>query len=81
MGQINKSVCSWHAFPDKSNVCELGRELPEWSTFQVLRSKVGSKPYQQTLDKAGKACQGQTLAYYGNTQITVVKSFIVQAPG
>jgi hypothetical protein len=27
--------------------------------FQVLHSRVGSWPYPQTLDYAGKACQGQ----------------------
>ncbi len=31
------------------------------STFQVLRSRLSSWPYPQTLDKTGKACQGQTL--------------------
>jgi hypothetical protein len=30
-------------------------------TFQVLHSSVGSWPHPQTLDKAGEACQGQTL--------------------
>ncbi len=29
--------------------------------FQVLHSRVGSLPYPQTLDQAGKACQEQTL--------------------
>jgi hypothetical protein len=37
------------------------RNLPE-----VLQSRVVSYPYPQTLDEAGKACQRQTLAYYGN---------------
>jgi len=32
--------------------------------FQVLYSRLGSWLYPQTLDKAGKGCQGQTLAYY-----------------
>ncbi len=31
------------------------------STFQVISSKVGSWPYQQTLDWDGKASQRQTL--------------------
>jgi len=35
----------------------------------------------QTLDKAGKACQGQTLAYYKNPCITDKKNFITLAPG
>ena len=29
--------------------------------FQVLHSRVGSWPHPQTLDLAGKACQGQML--------------------
>ncbi len=29
--------------------------------FQMLHSRVGSRPYPQTLDQAGKVCQGQTL--------------------
>ncbi len=29
--------------------------------FQDLYSRVGPLPYEQTLDKADKACQGQTL--------------------
>jgi hypothetical protein len=29
--------------------------------FQVLNSRVGIWPYPQTLDQAGKDCQGQTL--------------------
>jgi hypothetical protein len=28
---------------------------------KVLHSRVGSWPHPQTLDQAGKACQGQTL--------------------
>ncbi len=39
------------------------------------------QPYLQTLDQAGKACQGQTLSYCENSPITAVKSFIVEAPG
>jgi hypothetical protein len=31
---------------------------------EVLQSRVGSRLHPQTLDSAGKACQGQTLAYY-----------------
>ncbi len=31
------------------------------TTFQVHHSRVGSRPYLQTLDKAVNACQGQTL--------------------
>ncbi len=34
------------------------------------------RPYLQTLDYAGKACQRQTLADYENLIITAVKSFI-----
>ncbi len=36
------------------------RNLPKWSPFQVLFSRVGSWPCPQTLDFAGKAFQGQT---------------------
>jgi hypothetical protein len=43
---------------------------------KVLHSRVGSWPYPQTLDLAGKACQGQTPAYYEDPCITVVRSFI-----
>ncbi len=32
-----------------------------WRPVQMLHSKVGFWPYLQTLDKAGKARQGQTL--------------------
>jgi len=38
------------------------------------------RPYPQTLDKAVKGCQGPTLAYYGNLQITAIISFMIQAP-
>jgi hypothetical protein len=34
---------------------------PSETYFQVLSSTVGSWPYPQTLDWAGKAYQGQTL--------------------
>jgi hypothetical protein len=30
-------------------------------TFQLLQTWVGPLPYPQTLDLAGKSCQGQTL--------------------
>ncbi len=40
----------------------------------------GSWPYPQTLDQAGKACQGQTLlAYSENLELTSVKRFITLA--
>jgi hypothetical protein len=35
-------------------------------SLQVLHCMVGRWPYPQTLDRAEKACQGQTLAYYEN---------------
>jgi hypothetical protein len=38
------------------------------------------QPYGQALEKAGKACQGQTLAFYENPLFTAVNFFIVQAP-
>jgi len=38
------------------------------------------QPYLQTLDQAGKACQGKTLAYHEILSITAVNCFIVQAP-
>ncbi len=34
---------------------------PECSTFWVILSEVGSWPYLQTLDRAGKPFHGQTL--------------------
>jgi hypothetical protein len=36
------------------------RSLPEKSPFQALYTSPGSWPYLQTLDKAGKTCQGHT---------------------
>ncbi len=36
-------------------------EACEWSTYHMLYSRVGSQPYPQTLDSAGKTCQGQTI--------------------
>ncbi len=49
--------------------------------WQVLHSRVGTQPYPQTLDQAGKACQGQTLQpITTNPEITEVKSFIGLAP-
>ncbi len=36
-----------------------------YQRVQVLHSG-RPRPYIQALDKAGKACQGQTLAYYKN---------------
>jgi hypothetical protein len=41
-------------------------DLPEGSTIYELHSRAGSWPYPQTLDKAGKACQGQTLQFIAN---------------
>jgi hypothetical protein len=47
----------------------------------VLYSRVGSWPHPQTLDEAGKACQGQnTLPYYVNSSITAVKGFVGLVP-
>ncbi len=34
---------------------------PSENTFQVFQSEVGSWPYPQTLDWAGKVCQGKSL--------------------
>jgi len=34
---------------------------PSEAPIKVRHSRGGSWPYPQTLDKAGKACQGQTL--------------------
>ncbi len=42
------------------------RKTEKQKTFQTLHSWVGSWPYPQTLDKAGKACQGQTLQLITN---------------
>jgi hypothetical protein len=35
--------------------------VDNWSTYQVLHSRVGSWPYPQSLDYAGESWQGQTL--------------------
>jgi hypothetical protein len=45
----------------KTFFCGQGQSRPEWITFQVLYYRLGSWPYSQTLDEAGKAFQGQTL--------------------
>ncbi len=39
------------------------------------------KSYSQTLHKAGKVCQENTLAYYKHLEITSVESFITLGPG
>ncbi len=44
------NVCPWQAFPALSHACRYDWSLPEWSTFQMLYSRVGSLPYPQTLD-------------------------------
>jgi len=41
--------------------------------------RVEYQPYPQTLDNAGKACQGQTLWLIMKIR-TTLKNFIVQAP-
>ncbi len=51
---ISQSVCLWQAFSAQSNV----RLTLEWSTCNVLHSGM-LRPYPQTLDQAGKACEGQ----------------------
>jgi hypothetical protein len=38
----------------------------EWSTSKMLHSKVMYRAYPRTLDKAGQACQGQTLKHITN---------------
>ncbi len=43
---------------------------PSGTYFQVLSSNVGYWPYPQTLDYAGKACQGQILKF-----ITKIRKF------
>ncbi len=47
-------------FPALSNVCQHGRSIPG---ALPLHCRIGSWPYLQTLDKAGKVCQGQTLLF------------------
>jgi hypothetical protein len=44
---------------------------------QVLHSRVPSRPYLQTLDLAGKSCQGQTLEFLNSGK----KCFITLGPG
>jgi hypothetical protein len=38
-----------------------GKVQPYLSAFQVLHSRVGSRPHKQRLDKTNQASQGQTL--------------------
>jgi hypothetical protein len=73
-------VCTWQAFPAQSNICGQGQEPTiEWSTSKVLR--VGKlRPYPQTLDSAGKACQGQTLQLITNISKLQKKCFITLVP-
>ncbi len=63
-------ICTWQAFPAwmlTSKVWLYPQTLSQPSlmfasdTFHLLHSRVGSWPYPQPLDQAGKACQGQTL--------------------
>ncbi len=60
---LRKFKVSWDEFPPSANVCGLGQEpTPDWTAWKVLHSgKLW--PYVQTLDKAGKACQVQTLHF------------------
>jgi len=44
-------------------------------TFQVLHSRIGFWPYPQTLDRAGNACQGQTLSLLWKVVNYVRKKF------
>ncbi len=58
---ISQSVCPWQAFPAQPNACGQGQESTlEWSTRKVVHSG-RLWYYSKMLDKAGKACQGQTL--------------------
>jgi hypothetical protein len=43
-------IFSFISFFDQSYKTFHGRSLPEWSTFKVFQSRVGSWPYPQTLD-------------------------------
>ncbi len=56
--------------PDKNfqhgYVCEQGKSLPEWSTFQVLPFWLGSQPHPQILNQTGKPCSEQTLELIRN---------------
>ncbi len=46
---------------DRPDLVDREVHLPEGVVnFQVLHSRVGPRPYPQTLDKSGEACQGQT---------------------
>ncbi len=48
----------------------------------MLHSRVGSWPYPQTLDQAGKTCQVQKLQFTTKIRkITDAKSFITLGPG
>jgi hypothetical protein len=49
---MSQNVCLWQAFLTKFNVRSL-----RWSGAHLNRLQ----PYWQTLDKAGKTCQGKTL--------------------
>jgi hypothetical protein len=48
--------------------------------FQVLHSRVGSRPHPQTLDEAGKACKGQTLKTITKNRIIRTKKFYKIGP-
>jgi hypothetical protein len=46
----------------------------------MLHSRLGSWPFTQTIDKAGKACQGQTVSLFRKLVTYDRKSFITLAP-
>ncbi len=43
----------------------------------MFHSRTGSWPYSQTLDQAGKACQGQTLVMLGVFMLTVLMRYVI----
>ncbi len=63
---ICQSVYHQQAFPAQPNVCEKGWSLPNWSTLKKFPFRVGSWPYHQTLNQAGKAHHQQTLQLFTN---------------
>ncbi len=61
-----------------ADLSSLGRSLPYWSTYQVLRSKVGSWPYYTRLETPTRYKHFSMLRTF---VITSVKSFTMLDPG
>jgi hypothetical protein len=66
-------------FQDSIVFAGRARAYSNGAPFKDSTLKVFYYTYLKTLDWTGKACRGQTLAYYEDPYITVVKSFITLA--